>query len=60
MVEKYLIDFDGVILDSQERFNKDMKDNKTVVLTLEDGLLKSYFTNISVMTIKKRIEKGIV
>ena len=27
MVEKYLIDFDGVILDSQERFNKDMKDN---------------------------------
>ena len=39
---------------------KDMKDNKTVVLTLEDGLLKSYFTNISVMTIKKRIEKGIV
>ena len=39
---------------------KDMKDNKTIVLTLEDGLLKSYFTNISVMTIKKRIEKGIV
>ena len=27
MVEKYLIDFDGVILDSQERFLKDMKDN---------------------------------
>ena len=40
--------------------DKSMKDNKTVVLTIEDGLLKSYFTNISVMTIKKRIEKGIV
>ncbi len=30
MVEKYLIDFDGVILDSQERFKKDMKDNKNL------------------------------
>ena len=37
--------------------DKELKDNKTVVLTLEDGLLKSYCTNISVMTIKKRIEK---
>ena len=26
MAEEYLIDFDGVILDSQERFKKDMKD----------------------------------
>lgn len=39
---------------------KEMKDNKTVVLTLENGLLKPYCTNISVMTIKKRIEKVIV
>ena len=37
--------------------NKDLKDNKTMVLTLENGLLKPYLTNISVMTIKKRIEK---
>ena len=37
--------------------DKELKDNKTVVLTIEDGLLKPYCTNISVMTIKKRIEK---
>ncbi len=39
---------------------KELKDNKTVVLTIEDGLLKPYCTNISVMTIKKRIEKIFV
>ena len=39
---------------------KELIENKTVVLTLENGLLKLYCTNISVMTIKKRIEKGIV
>ena len=39
---------------------KEMKENKTLVLTNENGLLKPYFTNISVMTIKKRIEKIIV
>ena len=27
MKEKYLIDFDGVILDSQDRFQEVMKDN---------------------------------
>ena len=38
--------------------NKEIKDNKTLVLTTENGLLKPYYTNISVMTIKKRIEKN--
>ncbi len=28
MVDEYLIDFDGVILDSQERYKRDMKDNR--------------------------------
>lgn len=28
MVDQYLIDFDGVILDSQERYSRDMKDNR--------------------------------
>lgn len=36
------------------------KENKTLVLTEENGLLKPYCTNISGMTIKKRIEKDIV
>ena len=40
--------------------DKEKKENKTVVLTIENGLLKPYFTNISVMTIKKRIEKIFV
>lgn len=39
---------------------KEMKENKTMVLTDEDGALKHYCTNISVMTIKKRIEKYLV
>ena len=38
---------------------KEIKENKTVVLTIENGLLKPYYTNISVMTIKKRIERGL-
>ena len=38
---------------------KELKDNKTLVLTLENGLLKPYCTNFSVLTIKKRIEKVI-
>lgn len=37
---------------------KEIKDNKTMVLTMENGLLKPYYTNISVMTLKKRIEKN--
>ena len=36
------------------------KENKTLVLTEENGLLKPYCTNISGMTIRKRIEKDIV
>ncbi|MBO5141879.1 MAG: hypothetical protein J6C46_02570 [Clostridia bacterium] len=36
---------------------KDLKENKTIVLTQENGLLKKYLTNISVMTINKRIDK---
>ncbi len=39
---------------------KELRDNKTLVLTMENGLLKPYWTNISVMTIKKRIEKVII
>ena len=39
---------------------KELKNSKTIVLTLENGLLKPYCTNISVMTIKKRIEKIFV
>ena len=35
---------------------KALKENKTLVLTSENGVLKHYFTNISVMTIKKRID----
>ena len=36
---------------------KDLKENKTIVLIQENGLLKKYLTNISVMTINKRIDK---
>ena len=36
------------------------KENKTLVLTEENGLLKPYCTNISGMTIRRRIEKDIV
>lgn len=35
---------------------KELKENKTLILTIENGLLKTCFTNISVMTIKKRID----
>lgn len=36
---------------------KDLDENKTLVLIEEKGLLKPYCTNISSVTIKKRIEK---
>lgn len=36
---------------------KELEGNKTLVLTEENGLLKPYCTNISSMTIRKRIEK---
>ena len=35
---------------------KELKENKTLIITIENGLLKTCFTNISVMTIKKRID----
>ena len=42
--------------------DKDLKneENKTLVLTEQDGLLKPYCTNISGMTIRRRIEKYII
>ena len=39
---------------------KELNENKTLVLTEENGLLKPYCTNISGMTIRRRIEKDIV
>lgn len=36
---------------------KELRNNKTLVLTEENGLLKPYCTNISGMTIRRRIEK---
>ena len=39
---------------------KELRENKTLVLTEENGLLKPYCTNISSATIRKRIEKNMV
>jgi hypothetical protein len=33
--DQYLVDFDGVILDSQERFMRDMKDNRDLYAWIE-------------------------